>query len=1412
MKKLLLILFVFLALAGGVVYFVMPSNYDWDKYAAEMAAEVRKQTGLTLQIQGKPQFSMAPAPTLTLGKVTLSNVANASFPRMMEAQSAVIYFDKGLAFKRQVHIKKITLNAPKLSLERLPDGKWNWQAAFFDRRTESSTVGFDSLLMTDATVEVKPDKYTPVEVWQKMNAELLADSATGPFFFEGSVAAGNTSFGFSFKADRFAKGESPDVSLRVVNAPAEATFVFSGKYGLGDKDKGDVTGNLSFDVRKPEALFALVSAQKLPAALFQPVVGSLKVKKVAALRENTLSDFLFKYGGTSASGTVKIKTLSPEEAGARQSKEEEDADLDLILRDPNNPSQAVKIDDTPAAQTRVAEFLMPKEYTASFVFTKFAGDVFFDNMTQIADALASSGYFSKTKNKLSADITIDAAEYKNNIIRRLKVTAESADKGVRFKNLSALLPGDAQVDGSGLLSLVKTPEFDAQLSVKGENLGNLLRWLNVPVDKNVPDALLRALDVSGALKLSHGGFVVNKLSAKIDRSEIGGALSVRFGTRPAVQANLTVSEFDAGLYFPSKAAAFSHRWQTLKPQDTVSKIRAFFDELAFLNNIDVALKLRAGTISFAEIEARKIDADLLARQGTLDVKNFTAQNIFGADVALNGMMHRFGAEPAFKDLRLDVDTDKFQTFVSNFGLNALPAEITRYNASRLSIAATGDLTSFEFSLSAANSVAKLDASGEARMLGDGYGIDCKAKITHYNFRQFVRLFTEKYRSMVANPGVLNLEAYVRHTPQKTELLSFEAKIGESGLIGEMSWEKTGDLPLLTMNVQAQKFFYTQIMPSLGLTAAPKESAGGEEIKVFSKKGLLAELDGFAFPKTKITADFLGDYNAKIVFAADKIYSPSLTASDVQAAVELTPDTVQVAIDRATIDGAGLTGTLVLYKQEPSSKLEVNLAVSGINAEQPLFDNTMLDLTRTRFAAMDIRGSGTGGSMSDIARSFDANGAVTFESAVLTGMDQRRIVPELNGVTAENMGTLFDRIMHGNTDLFKITAPFEIREGKFIAREISAQYGTQRGNVGEIVYDFDKGEFNADVRFAAAPYPDYELRLTKHAGQTLSFSDNVNELAQDALQKNADKVRSAEEQQVRQRQNAEKKAQDDLRRQRDKLASINSNFTAALQSVGQKVDELNTYSDVYQVQRYYKTMSDTYREAGQLSEEMTAALDAPSLTSDEIKDFDNRAKNVLLDKLTDIERDYKLAVDAGFNGRVLNMQSQATNILSDIAAMKTKYPNLRSVTSTFAEVAGKLEQLKKKAEQIEAEKRTDQRLLLKNEATALFDEISNGMRKVQETVKVHEKRLADKQAARIAAENARKAAEAKALAEEQARLKAEEEAKAAEKKRRQSIIYKRGSAAEAEESDNAPAVLRFDGEAPIADEQPQKTTGGIIRRR
>ncbi len=1411
MKKFLFVVFLILAVAGGVVYYVMPSNYDWDGYVKEVTEQVRKQTGLVLRIQGKPQFSMTPAPSLKVGRITLGNVRDGTFPQILEAQSAEFLFDKGLAFKRQVHIKKIVLKNPKLSLERLADGKWNWQAAFFDRQANGAKLGFSSLLVNDATVEVRHDKYTPVDVWKNMNAELLADSATGPFFFEGNVAAMGTTFGFSFKADRFGKGESPDVSLRVIHAPAEATFAFSGKYGLGDKDKGDITGNMTFDIRKTEALFALFSKQKLPSELFQPLVGSLKIKDTAATRENVLSDFLFKYGQSSASGTVKIKTLSPEEASARQAKEEEIDDLDLVLRDPNNPDAIISIDDAPAAKTQVAEFLLPKEYDVSFIFTKFAGDVFFDNLKAMADALAASGAFSdKGRNKVAVDLTFDAAEYKNNMIRRLKIKADAVENGLRFSELSALLPGDTDVSGKAMLNLTKKPVLDVAAAAEGENFAAFLRWAGVPLDAGLTDGALKRLKIKGTLRATEKSLSIKGVDAELDGATVRGAAAVRFGTRPAVQIAAAVSDMDAALYFPEKDKAFAQRWENAKTRGLSEKIAALTDSLTFVNDADAAVNITAGTLKFGGVSARNAKLSFVAQNGALTVKDFSADNVWGADVKLNGTLKQPGANTVFEKFTVGAQTDNFTLFAKNIGVE-IPDGLLKQNALTVSAVLDGTADDLTFKTDMRSGTFGFAANGTVKQTDKGAEADFSADVKHENFRQFVRLFTNRYRPMSPNPGAMALRANVSVSADGVSLRDVEMTAGHSVLKGTLNWGKTDKK--LTMNVDASKLYYAEIVPSLNVLPDFKTKDVNENAAPFAADGAFENFSELSLPKEKFDFGFASGGNVQIDLKAQKLFVPGFGIDNFAASLTAAPDMFKIVVTDGFLSGISLRMQVDGTLKNGEAEMFITGNAGNIYIPSALFAAQGPDVKAVKNGTIVFNGNGHGASMFDFVKSMKGEGKVFFDEAVLTNFNIDAAEKRLETVTPETAETVKKAILSGSTVFYGGVFPYTVDGGKLNFEQAVARYG-QNGaeEVGDISVDLLSTELRAALRLAVKNSA-LSLYITKRPGQMLVVGDNIADLIDVSLLKYREKQKQDAETREKVRAAREKKAQEELEAKQKALFELESEFAADVQELAKKIADLKPYRDVYQVKRYYTPLSDAYAAAEALLDDIRKTARSSDIKADDYAKYKKLTRDKLINRQNELNQDYRLAMGLGVKGRILDMRTDANGILSALATQKMNYPAVAQIQTSMDKIVAQIDLLKQLESRAENEKTLENLTVLQTEAQNIHNVVTEENSNANLAIHEYDERVkAQAETERLAAE-ARKKAEAEAKAAEEARQKAEAEAKAAAERKRQSTIHRRGSANKADTG--TAAVLEPAEETAVPATQQPATAAkptGIIRRR
>jgi AsmA protein len=116
---------VILLVAAAVV--VLPRVINPNDYKAEIAAQVQKRTGRTLNIEGDIKLSVFPWLGLDLGEVQLGNAPGFGQKVFASAKQTQIRVKLlPLIFSRQIQMGKVVLDGLDLNLERNAQGRTNW--------------------------------------------------------------------------------------------------------------------------------------------------------------------------------------------------------------------------------------------------------------------------------------------------------------------------------------------------------------------------------------------------------------------------------------------------------------------------------------------------------------------------------------------------------------------------------------------------------------------------------------------------------------------------------------------------------------------------------------------------------------------------------------------------------------------------------------------------------------------------------------------------------------------------------------------------------------------------------------------------------------------------------------------------------------------------------------------------------------------------------------------------------------------------------------------------------------------------------------------------------------------------------------------------------------------------------------
>ena len=127
LRKLLFLVFgivAFLVVAGIVISLLIDPN----DYRDEIAAEVKRETGRDLHIEGDLELSLFPWLALNVGRTTLGNAPGFGDEPFLSFDEARLSIEvMPLIFGDGVHIGAIVLDAFELNLAVARDGRNNWQ-------------------------------------------------------------------------------------------------------------------------------------------------------------------------------------------------------------------------------------------------------------------------------------------------------------------------------------------------------------------------------------------------------------------------------------------------------------------------------------------------------------------------------------------------------------------------------------------------------------------------------------------------------------------------------------------------------------------------------------------------------------------------------------------------------------------------------------------------------------------------------------------------------------------------------------------------------------------------------------------------------------------------------------------------------------------------------------------------------------------------------------------------------------------------------------------------------------------------------------------------------------------------------------------------------------------------------------
>ena len=716
MRKVLIGVVLVLLVAAA---FVGPRFIPGDTLKAQIAEQARAAIGRELIIDGDLSFTLLPAPGVKVSGVRVSNIEGAQAADMVRFKSAQVAVALGPLIAGNIEIERVVLVEPVFELEQLADGGNNWTfappgpaAAPGDGDTASagaangsaSSLKLNDLVVRGGTVVFRSPDIT--ERIEGINASFGAASLRGPFRAEGDVVLRGMPASLRAAIGELVNDRAIPVS--VTTGMQEAEVSFSGLLS-GFPNEPRIAGQLDGKAADIGALIALASGQSAPALL---AASPLAIKgDVSASREAVaLNDLSVELGDIGATGAATI--------GLGKTPE-----IDLIL----NAGQL----DLDRLLTGFRSALARSGGASGSPGKSPAGGKSAPQTGGGPAPGAAPSFALPAALNMTVETRIDALLYRGGVIRQAALNAQLADGELTVSQLTAQLPGSADVSLFGFVAARNgVPTFGGQGEANADNLRALLSWLGVDVSA-VPLDRLRKLALTAKLDGVPDKLNVTDIDLGIDGARVRGGVAVALRERLGLGIGLSLDKLNIDAYLPAEGkspppAAAAAPQPGKKPGGDAQAKPSGAAGLAFLGRFDTVLQLKAGTLTYRGKSIQGVNIDGTLAAGTLELRDASVQSLAGAGAKASGRISGLASAAPTVDLNLDINSKESDRLLEMLG--AAPSFTV--GPGRLRGAVKGNFDTLDLDLTLAALDAQLSTKGKVKSLTGVVDFDLALDLSH----------------------------------------------------------------------------------------------------------------------------------------------------------------------------------------------------------------------------------------------------------------------------------------------------------------------------------------------------------------------------------------------------------------------------------------------------------------------------------------------------------------------------------------------------------------------------------------------------------------------------------------------------------------------------------------------------------
>lgn len=589
---------------------VVPPFIDWGGYRADFEREASRILGRPVKVAGDVNARLLPFPSVSFSDVRVG--ADANHPVMtvdtFSMDAELMPFLRG-----QLLIFDMRVKRPRVTIALGQDGKVDW-AIRPSTPIDPTQIKVERLSVEDGLIIVQDRARNRSFEAQSFNAVMSANSLAGPWQADTNFNLDGQKFVANFNSGEAKSDGSLRVRARILPEAVPASFETDGDVVLTD---GRLSYKGDFSLRSSDVMAQQNTARpKTPVE--KPFFSDLRVsgKFNADANHFNASEFRMEQGPADNPYVVNGKALLDFGAAPRF---EISADGQQIFWGP-----------TEADEGETAAATMP-----------------FADRIAIAQRILQQLPVPSIPGQV--DLRLPAVIAGGTTIRSVTINAEPDQGDWNIRQFAADLPGRTKVEAKGKLSAGAGFGFTGDMLVASRQPSGLAAWLNEDVDESVRQ--LEGAGFSGKVELREDMQRIDDLEINLGGSTFKGSLSRQSqgAAQPMIDLNL------------GAGAVKSDALQAIGSFFASGYGRSFFDAQT-LN-----LSLKAGPVTYKDIDARNVDLAMRLHDGRFDFDRLMISDVADATLTATGTYAPFAKSPSGKldATILSADLSRFIALTAN---------------------------------------------------------------------------------------------------------------------------------------------------------------------------------------------------------------------------------------------------------------------------------------------------------------------------------------------------------------------------------------------------------------------------------------------------------------------------------------------------------------------------------------------------------------------------------------------------------------------------------------------------------------------------------------------------------------------------------------------------------------------------